>query len=564
MSLTRDEKTLLAAACAKALLSGDRATAAYLTTLTSRPGELRTLLGGTGTKNIESAQTLPPQPIAGPPPIKPLGKRPVPPQVKKPPAPKPLIEPPKPPAKAKTPTPKETATPNVPVPAPVLTEQNDVKEAVDSPQDDQVVGQAERLIEEHNGDPGKALAAARLLRLDEGSESINRVIVLLENWKGSETGVGTAAERLLKKHGGDVGKAFRELDDQLENLDAGSERDEILELRGEVENLWGDRNPGALHHSRPEHALAIDLVRGALQNQIAAASRALDMYGKARSPRLRALLGDAIQALVGYAPTKQPPPLEPLPADTVPLPDTPDRHSLRESPVRSLQRVKTPGFGLTFDTTLEDGGRAAFKPALGEPPNTYPRRPLGKGYTREATAADVINLFGAGRLVPTTVIRDLEGDVGSLQKWVDGTTAIQAAVQFGDTVYGDDETFALVAALDFALGNGDRNKSNWMVGPDGRIHLIDHEKSFPETNEMEAGRAAFLNRASKFKTKIPAVVRNWLEKWPEAEALLRGRGFSDSAITAMKERIDELAANTDFSFFGDPARTKGWTVITEG
>lgn len=165
----------------------------------------------------------------------------------------------------------------------------------------------------------------------------------------------------------------------------------------------------------------------------------------------------------------------------------------------------------------------------------------GRRYAHEVAAYKLDRMLGLG-MVPPTVLRDLNGTVGSLQLWVEN------AVSEGDRRDEglqpvDSEIFQreLDAAdvFDLVIFNVDRNGSNMLVTPaDWRIHLIDHERAFrpktPADPHLDDARSRLGDELGhRLEDLDPGTVRTTLA------GLL-----SDEQIDALLSRVDLLLSRS--------------------
>lgn len=132
------------------------------------------------------------------------------------------------------------------------------------------------------------------------------------------------------------------------------------------------------------------------------------------------------------------------------------------------QKIKG-GNNQVFFIDLKDDGSAIFKPLEGEKGYLRTRVKRGSYYKRER-AAYVVDRFLTLGLVPPTVIRDLDGKVGSLQEFVPDTNEIWAETPKAEELYA-------LGIFDYIIWNSDRHDSNFLV-KDGKIYAIDHGLSF--------------------------------------------------------------------------------------
>ena len=104
-------------------------------------------------------------------------------------------------------------------------------------------------------------------------------------------------------------------------------------------------------------------------------------------------------------------------------------------------------------------------------------------YVYEVAAYRIDRLIGM-RLVPTTVLRTVDGDEGSLQLWIEDITTMDRALE----IHGDSpmenvdlllERLMLTYILDALIYNVDRNHTNILVDfENDRFYPIDHSRAF--------------------------------------------------------------------------------------
>jgi 3',5'-cyclic AMP phosphodiesterase CpdA len=123
--------------------------------------------------------------------------------------------------------------------------------------------------------------------------------------------------------------------------------------------------------------------------------------------------------------------------------------------------------------------RAIFKTASAPADGDSDGPPLH--YRHEVAAYRVARLLGLD-LVPPTVLREIDGEQGSLQLWVEG--AISEEGRLAEDLEPPDEApyrfqGARMHAFDALIHNHERDASNILITTDDwRLHLIDHARSF--------------------------------------------------------------------------------------
>lgn len=167
------------------------------------------------------------------------------------------------------------------------------------------------------------------------------------------------------------------------------------------------------------------------------------------------------------------------------------------------------GFSLVRRYELVDGSAGYFKPFQenGECDEdgfrNYGVTSLGAAIN-DANAYRMAQLFGGDfeALVPETVIREIEGALGSFQREVE-TDCVLSRDYFDSPELQSD--YRCAAIFDFVIGNMDRHDENFLYGvedtPNGtinRIRLIDNSFSFPRGREAYVNECTFADNRSPF------------------------------------------------------------------
>ena len=110
-------------------------------------------------------------------------------------------------------------------------------------------------------------------------------------------------------------------------------------------------------------------------------------------------------------------------------------------------------------------------------------------YVYEVAAYRIDRLLGIG-LVPVTVLREIDGELGSLQHWVEGCMKLQEAANQDLQINDMDllmQRLMLMYVLDAMIYNIDRNFTNVLVRPDAdELFLIDHSRAFRTKKKLPA------------------------------------------------------------------------------
>lgn len=125
-------------------------------------------------------------------------------------------------------------------------------------------------------------------------------------------------------------------------------------------------------------------------------------------------------------------------------------------------------------------------------------------------------------LVPVTVIREIEGERGSLQYWIENAVKMQDAAD-ADLPIGDIDLllqrFMLTYVLDAMIYNIDRNFTNILVRPDSNdFFLIDHSRAF------------------RTRKKLPSLKEERDIPVPKAVAL----GLQEINLPTLQSELDDL------------------------
>ncbi len=150
-----------------------------------------------------------------------------------------------------------------------------------------------------------------------------------------------------------------------------------------------------------------------------------------------------------------------------PIPISPQEEVLDS---RETSSDKPIGMGITEARFLEivDDGKAVFKTV------DFP----------EERAAYLVDLFLGFGLVPTTVIRELKGEIGSAQEFIpDAKMGLDCSVsELSEENYIDE--LMKLWVFDCIIANRDRHNGNFLV-KDGKIYAIDHGRSFGWTDSKD-------------------------------------------------------------------------------
>lgn len=139
------------------------------------------------------------------------------------------------------------------------------------------------------------------------------------------------------------------------------------------------------------------------------------------------------------------------------------------------------GVNATFRVAVANGGEATavFKPSEGEHliHNGEPMREsvADNLAEREVATYEMDKLLGLG-LVPPTVMKEVGGQSGSLQFWVEGKSGHSPGIS--GSMFKEDEVVK-AALLDYLIRNTDRHDGNYLLDANRHLVLIDNGFTFP-------------------------------------------------------------------------------------
>lgn len=132
------------------------------------------------------------------------------------------------------------------------------------------------------------------------------------------------------------------------------------------------------------------------------------------------------------------------------------------------------GCNVTLLVGLKDNGSGVFKPKSGERENLRERVPALSFFKRERAAYLVSRFFGFD-LVPTTTIRELDGEEGSIQEFIpDAQLGYEVSQPFSKAI---EPELIKLWIFDYIIYNSDRHGGNFLVRGD-KLYAIDNGLTF--------------------------------------------------------------------------------------
>jgi hypothetical protein len=155
-------------------------------------------------------------------------------------------------------------------------------------------------------------------------------------------------------------------------------------------------------------------------------------------------------------------------------------------------------------------------------------------HLREAAAFRIDRLMGMRR-VPTTVLRTIDGEIGSLQAFV-----VADRMSVGSYTKVD---IARMGALDYVLGSLDRHLANFRTDDDGRPAATDNGCCLPRN--ASAPLISMFTKPIR-NQPLPAAVLAELDRLDPAVAgdVLNELAIETDAIHGLLERLKEAQSGT--------------------
>lgn len=169
---------------------------------------------------------------------------------------------------------------------------------------------------------------------------------------------------------------------------------------------------------------------------------------------------------------------------------------LSYTPVKRIDSDwETDGFSSVQRYELEDGSIGYFKAFSRNSHEEWIFRDYGtsslEASINEVNAHRMAKLLGDeySEMVPETVIREIDGRIGTLQREVEVNERIGTNFNASPELKQD---YRRAALFDFLVGNADRHSGNYMLGeedhpdhgPRNRIRLIDNSFTFPRKSSI--------------------------------------------------------------------------------
>lgn len=225
------------------------------------------------------------------------------------------------------------------------------------------------------------------------------------------------------------------------------------------------------------------------------------------------------------------------------------------------------GANITELVKIKDDGSVVFKPSTGE-------RSMGEAvnahiepgtYYKRERAAYLVSEYFEFKLVPPTVIREIDGKVGSAQEFVPDTQPAAKLYRDRSTLFSKmnlaaraedrryKESLTKLFVLDHLIWNTDRRAVNFLLKEDGGVVAIDNGLAFNRAGEE--GELQWYGATNFYDREVPQALIERFKEFasnPEAENGLRTSMeglLSQEEVDALVFRAKQMAvAMTEGSF----------------
>ena len=185
---------------------------------------------------------------------------------------------------------------------------------------------------------------------------------------------------------------------------------------------------------------------------------------------------------------------------------------------------------------LDNGKSFLWKPRMGEHTSSWRFVPPHQLYNREKAAYVVDRVLGFG-MVPHVRIATYDGDIGSLQYWVEETSPADATLR----TYSEEDIWK-AGLFDLIIANTDRHSGNFLTKLNKPI-LIDNGFAFPSYAVKGSNRSLILSRFSYaiWDKPIPDILLAKIDRLTDDSVKQKlSKYLGPKTLELMYERIDTL------------------------
>lgn len=219
-----------------------------------------------------------------------------------------------------------------------------------------------------------------------------------------------------------------------------------------------------------------------------------------------------------------------------------DRHAefeefLRSAPIERLDDL---------DVGVTGSRRAFFGPGLAESAIAKVLPPRFRGdffesHRSEIAAYEMDRLLGLN-MVPVTVERRIEGELGSVQLWSEGRVLANVESQAPRNPAEWSRQVRRYRVFDALIANIDRNAGNILIDDDWNVILIDHSRAFAVDTMPNEKQITRIDRElfTALKALDEETLRERLRPWLFDDSALRGLlGRRDKIVARLERLIEE-------------------------
>lgn len=223
------------------------------------------------------------------------------------------------------------------------------------------------------------------------------------------------------------------------------------------------------------------------------------------------------------------------------------------------KEVGDGGSSDVFYATFKDGGKGVWKPESGA--SLAGRENVSEPvYQHEVATYEVAKEIGLDDLVPETISRKVDGEIGSMMDFVkNADISWNVDSQYE---YNGETDLARAAAFDYLIGNTDRHGKNWMIGlSDHKMHLIDNGLTFPNNSETGwSGNRRLIEKANDDDLDIPTEAKTWVGHLPQIKKIMEARGLGGEEYEGVAQRAFDLQGIDRFQQLGSGMNIPGETA----
>lgn len=222
----------------------------------------------------------------------------------------------------------------------------------------------------------------------------------------------------------------------------------------------------------------------------------------------------------------------------------------KSSTVQAIEEIGTSettgveGVNKSFKFHMDNGKSYLYKPKSGEHVSSWRYVPPKTLYKREK-AAYIVNKILGFNMVPHVSIKKYEGDIGSLQYWVEDCSPADATLK----TYSAKDIWK-AGLFDLIIGNCDRHSGNFLSKLNKPI-LIDNGFAFPNHAAEGDNKSVILSRFAYaiWDKEIPSKYISAMQKLLDSSSTdMLNKYLDPESMKLMDERISTMLERGRASF----------------